>query len=98
MYFLEPDMYFPMIELKDNLKEAQGWLETAMEGLYPEGLDDEEIKEYFAACPQMIDVDRKLLVIRNQLVDLWTPEMKAQLAREEEEYQDLADRHDAQPY
>jgi len=86
-----------LIQIKDDLDNAQGWIDSALDGI-TENLEPEDMEGYFKAFPELKALNDKLVTIRKELKEIWTPELRKQLRVEEEYQSELEDRADAMSY
>lgn len=86
-----------LIDVKSDLDNAFGWLESAGQNLL-ENLDDCDIKPYLNSHPEIKVFHDKIQAAYESLSTIWTPELLRQLRQEEEYQSDMEDRADAMNY
>jgi phage-related tail protein len=86
-----------LIEIKDNLDNAEGSLESALSGI-TEGLRDEDTEAYFKSYPDLKVMSDKLDAMRRELKTLWTPKLLEYLKEEEKQQSEMEDQADAMSY
>ena len=97
------DGAYPLIDLEETLDEARGWIRKAIDDVEDCGDESpEDAAAYFdAICrvtPGLRELVADLKAMEARLKDAFSPEMKEQLKREREQYDDEADRWEAQMY